>query len=132
MKDIMDKLEYKGKEYKLIFNFNVLEDIQEEYGTLEQALAEAYGKKTGEPSAKALAFIVTAMINEGIDIDNEEKGTEESFVSTRTANRMLTDFIQKNGVDNVIGVIDDLMGRSLQGGEDSKNESSTKTKKTSR
>lgn len=72
MKDIMDKLEYKGNEYKLIFNFNVLEEIQDKYGTLDNLLGQAYGRKTGEPSIKALSFIVTAMLNEGIDIDNED------------------------------------------------------------
>lgn len=134
MKDVMDKLEYKGKEYKLIFNFNVLEAIQEEYGTLGKLLDEAYGRKTGEPSAKALAFMIAAMINEGIDIDNEEAAPEgqKQPITTKQANRMLTEFVQKTGVDNVINVIDDLMGKSLQGGEDSKNESSTKTEKKSR
>lgn len=122
MKDIMDTLTYKGREYKLVFNFNVLEEIQNEYGTLGKMLDEAYGHKTGEPSAKALAFIIKAMVNEGIDIDNEDKTEPEPFITARQANRMLTDFVQKNGVDNVVKTIDDLMGRSLQGGENSKNE----------
>lgn len=124
MKDIMDKLEYKGKEYKLIFNFNVLEEIQSEYGTLAKMIEEAYGQNTGEPSAKALAFIIAAMVNEGIDIDNEELSPEQQQkpITLKQANRMLTEFVQKNGVDNVVKMIDDLMGASLQGGENSKNE----------
>lgn len=124
MKDIMDKLEYKGKEYKLIFNFNVLEEIQSEYGTLGKLIEEAYGEKTGEPSAKALAFMIAAMVNEGIDIENEELAPEEQLkpITLRQANRMLTEFVKTNGVDNVIKTIDNLMGASLQGGEDSKNE----------
>lgn len=122
MKDIMDKLEYKGKEYKLIFNFNVLEAIQDEYGTLDQMLGEAYGKKTGEPSIKALAFIIAAMVNEGIDIDNESKEVKEDFITQKQANRMLSEFVQKNGVENVISLVDNLMAKSLQGGESSKNE----------
>ena len=124
MKDIMDKLEYKGKEYKLIFNFNVLEEIQSEYGTLGKLIEEAYGQKTGEPSAKALAFIIASMVNEGIDIDNEDLPPEEQQkpITLKQANRMLTEFVQKNGVDNVVKIIDDLMGASLQGGENSKNE----------
>ena len=122
MKDIMDKLEYKGKEYKLIFNFNVLEAIQDEYGTLDQMLGEAYGKKTGEPSIKALAFIIAAMVNEGIDIDNESKEVKEAFITQKQANRMLSEFVQKNGVENVISLVDNLMAKSLQGGESSKNE----------
>lgn len=122
MKDIMDKLEYKGKEYTLIFNLNVLDEIQEKYGTLNKALMEAYGEKTGEPSIKALAFMITAMVNEGIDIDNEKREIPEKFITTKQANRMLTDFIQKNNIGDVVKLIDDLMTKSLQGGKDSKNE----------
>lgn len=133
MKDIMDKLEYKGIEYKLIFNFNVLEEIQDKYGTLDKLLGEAYGRTTGEPSIKALSFIVTAMLNEGIDIDNEDAApdAQKKPFTTKQVNRMLTDFIQKNSVEDLTELIDDLMTKSLQGGEDSKNESSTKTNKTS-
>ena len=95
MKDIMDKLEYKGKEYTLIFNFNVLEDIQEQYGTLDQALGEAYGKDTGEPSIKALSFIVMSMLNEGIDIDNETKEIPEKLLTQKQTNRILSNFVQE-------------------------------------
>lgn len=122
MKDIMDTLEYKGKEYKLIFNLNVLEEIQDKYGTLNKMLEQAYGHKTGEPSVKALSFIIAAMVNEGIDIENETKEVKESPITQKQANRMLTEFIQNNGVNNVVKLIDDLMSKSLQGGENSKNE----------
>lgn len=122
MKDIMDKLEYQGKEYKLIFNLNVLEEIQDKYGTLNKILMEAYGEKTGEPSVKALAFMIAAMINEGIDIDNEKREVPEKFITQKQANRMLTEFIQKNNIEDVVKLIDDLMTKSLQGGKDSKNE----------
>lgn len=122
MKDIMSKLDYQGKEYKLIFNLNVLDAIQDEYGTLQKMLEEAYGKKTGEPSIKALAFVVAAMANEAIDIETDGKATPEQLVTKKQANRMLSEFIQKNGVGDVVKLIDDLMAESLQGGKDSKNE----------
>lgn len=122
MKDIMDKLEYKGKEYKLIFNLNVLEEIQDKYGTLAKMLDEAYGKRTGEPSIKALSFIIMSMVNEAIDIESDGSGVKPEFITQKQANRMLTEFIQNNGVDNVVKLVDDLMAKSLQGGENSKNE----------
>ncbi len=122
MKDIMDTLTYKGKEYKLIFNLNVLEQIQDKYGTLAKLLDEAYGKKTGEPSIKALSFIIMSMVNEAIDIENESKEVPEKPITQKQANRMLTEFIQGNGVENVVKLVDDLMAKSLQGGENSKNE----------
>lgn len=122
MKDIMDTLTYKGKEYKLIFNLNVLEEIQDKYGTLNNLLEDAYGRKTGEPSIKALSFIIMSMVNEAIDIENESKEVPQPLITQKQANRMLTEFIQGNGVENVVKLVDDLMTKSLQGGENSKNE----------
>lgn len=123
MKDIMDTLTYKGKEYKLIFNLNVLQEMQDKYGTMAKCLDEAYGKDTGEPSLKALSFMVAAMINEAIDINNDEKGEKEPPVTEKMVNRMLSEFLQNSGdLTAVVGKIDDLMAKSLQGGKESKNE----------
>lgn len=124
MKDISDTLKYKGNEYTLVFNFNVLDAVQEKYGTLVKWIEEAYGKKTGEPSAKALAFIIAEMVNEGIDIDNEDRKPEEQLepITLKTANRMLSEFVKEYGIEKVITKVDDLMSKSVQGGESSKNE----------
>ena len=62
MKEISKTLEYKGKNYKLVFNLNVMEVIQDKYGTLEK-----WGKLTdgaendGEPNAKAVIFGIMAI-----------------------------------------------------------------------
>ena len=130
MKDISNTLTYRGKDYELVFNVNVLEAIQDEYITLTQWIEQGYGRKTGEPSAKALTFMLTEMINEGIEIKNEDATPEEQtpLLTRKKVGRMLTEL----GLNNIVEIIDDTMGKSLQGGEDSKNELSTKTKKTSR
>lgn len=124
MKDISDTLTYKGKEYKLVFDFNVMQDLQEEYGTFNKWVGEAYGQKTGEPSVKALAFAIMSMVNNGIEIENEDRKPEEAEkpITARQANRMLTELTKDGGLDGVIGSIDGLMNKSLQGGEASKNE----------
>ena len=84
------KFEYKGKEIKLVFNLNVMQSIQEEYKTVD-----AWGKLTdgesGEVDIKALIFGLTAMINEAIDIDNDENGTNEPFFSPKQVGRIITD-----------------------------------------
>lgn len=123
MKDINDTLTYKGKEYLLTFNLNVITDIQEKYGTLENWIEIAYGRKTGEPSTKALSFCVAAMINEGISIANEEGKEYTDPITEKQAGRMLSEMLKDNGgLEGVVGKIDELMQKSLQGGEDSKNE----------
>ena len=70
-------IEYKGNKYELVFNLNVMEDIQEEYGSVEAwgELVEA----EAEPKAKDIKYGFTAMLNEGIDIYNEEHADDEDF-----------------------------------------------------
>jgi hypothetical protein len=84
------KFEYKGKEIKLVFNLNVMQAIQAEYKTVD-----AWGKLTdgesGEVDIKALIFGLTEMINEAIDIDNDENGTDEPFLSPKKVGRIITE-----------------------------------------
>ena len=55
MKDFNGEIQYKDRTYRLVFNLNVMEDIQEKYGSIEE-----WGKLTdgaeGEPNAKAVIF----------------------------------------------------------------------------
>ena len=90
MKDVNKTIQYKDKEYTLIFNLNVMEAIQEEYGTINK-WAELTDGSEGEPNAKAVTFGFTQMINEGIDIKNEENGTEEKFLTMKQVGRMITE-----------------------------------------
>lgn len=108
MKEISKTLEYKDKKYKLVFNLNVMEVIQEKYGTLE-----SWGKLTdgaendGEPNAKAIIFGITAMLNEGIDIDNEENGTSEKMLTKKQVGRMITEIGLKASAQLMNGVVID-------------------------
>jgi hypothetical protein len=90
MKDINGTIQYKDKEYKLIFNLNVMESIQDKYESLEN-----WGKLTdgadGEPNVKAVIFGFAEMINEGIDMDNEENGTDNKPLTLKQVGRMITE-----------------------------------------
>jgi len=70
-------IDYKGEKYELVFNLNVMEEIQAEYGNVETwgNLVEA----EAEPKAKDIKFGFTVMLNEGIDIYNEEHENDEDF-----------------------------------------------------
>jgi hypothetical protein len=108
MKEISKTLEYKDKKYNLVFNLNVMEVIQEKYGTLEN-----WGKLTdgaennGEPNAKAVIFGITAMLNEGIDIENDENGTSEKMLTKKQVGRMITDLGLKSSAQLMNGVVVD-------------------------
>ena len=91
MKDFNGEIEYKGRKYKLVFNFNVMERIQEEYGSIEDWGALSDGGKGQEPNAKAVIFGFTEMLNEGIDIENEENGTDIKPFTKKQVGRMISE-----------------------------------------
>lgn len=91
MKDYNGEFEYKGKKYKLVFNLNVMEQIQDEYGSIDNWGKLTEGDETGEPNVKAVKFGFTAMINEAIDMENEENGTDLKPVTKQFVGRMLSE-----------------------------------------
>lgn len=115
MKSKLQEIEYKDKTYKLAFDLNVMEAIQDEFGSIE-----AWGKlvepEDGEPNIRALVFGATQMINEGIDIDNDENGTEETPLTHRKVARILTAV----GLDSVTDKVQQTVVDSTA--DDSKNE----------
>lgn len=113
MKDISGKIEYKGVEYKLLFTLNVMEDIQEEYGTLENWGKVMEGGKSGEPDAKAVKFGFAAMLNEGIEVMNEENGTDIKPFTLKQVGRMLIEI----GLANATGLLNQTVVDSTQSAE---------------
>ncbi len=124
MKDASTSIKYKDKEYKLVFNLNVMEEIQEEYGTIEKwgSLCEP-SEKNKEPDVKALKYGFRAMINEGIDIDNEQKGTNDSPLNLKQIGRLITEL----GTSDAMNALNKTVIESSKSTE--KNGSSTKKRK---
>lgn len=112
MKEISKVLNYKDKEYKIVFNLNVMEEIQDEYKSLDE-----WGKLTdgsqGEPNIKALIYGFTAMLNEGIEIDNEENGTDIKPFTKKQVGRMITDI----GLDTMANTLSETVVESTQSTE---------------
>ena len=115
IKEVSSKITYKDKDYKLVFNLNVMEKIQDEYKTLDKWGELTDGKK-GEVNIKALVFGITEMINEGIDIDNEDNGTNNPFVTHKQVGRILTEI----GIEKAAQNMNKLVVESTK--DDSKNE----------
>ena len=90
-REISDVIEYKGKKYKLVFNLNVTEAIQDEYKSIDAWGSLTDGETTGEVNVKALIFGLMSMINEGIEIDNEDNGTNEPLLTHKQVGRIITD-----------------------------------------
>ncbi|WP_304068678.1 hypothetical protein [Megamonas hypermegale] len=120
MKDISGTITYKGKDLNLVFNLNVLEEIQEEYETFAKWCDLVGGDNRIEPDAKAVIFGFRAMVNEGIDIANDDLPDEEKQkpMTLKQVGRMLTEI----GMDTAITQMNSVVSGSTKGGEDSKNE----------
>jgi hypothetical protein len=89
MKDYKFNFEVEGVNYPLVFNLNVMETIQEEYGTIEKWGALTDGKG-GEVNVKALKFGLTEMINEAIEMENETTGEKRELLTNKQVGRLIT------------------------------------------
>ena len=107
MRDYRGSLTYKDHEYKLVFNLNVMETLQEKYGTVEK-----WGILTDgdEPDAAAIKFGVCAMLNEGIDIENEETGSELKPFTLKQVGRLLSEV----GLNTAAGAMRETVMESVE------------------
>lgn len=77
-------------EYPLAFTMNVLEKIQDKYGSYERWVDMTDGKEQ-EVNIGALKFGITEMINEGIDIENEKLESKREFLTLKQVGRIITE-----------------------------------------
>ena len=89
MKDYKFTFNVDGNDYSLVFNLNVMEAIQNKYGSV-QKWGRLTDNKKGEPNAKALIFGFTEMVNEAIEIENDELGTNKPLLSLKQVGRIIT------------------------------------------
>lgn len=117
MKDVIKYIETENKNYPIVMNLNVLEIIQENYGTIEKWI-EIIDSTEDLPKIKDLKVGLTAMINEGIDIENEKNGTNEPFLTVKQVGRILSEV----GLGNITKIIVSLSVESTKVDDEPKNE----------
>lgn len=115
MKDFYTELELNGKKHLLCFDLNVMEAIQAEYGTIDK-WSELTSGENGEADAKAIIFGFREMLNEGIEISNEQNGTDEKPLTHKQVGRIITQL----GLENVGSKLGEAI--SLANKDESKNE----------
>lgn len=116
MQDKICYVETKNRKYPICFNLNVMEEIQEKYGSLEE-----WGKivqQTGEPKIKDLKVGLLAMINEAIDIENEESEIKISFITEKQLGRIITEI----GIEEIANKIKEITIKSTKTDDEPKNE----------
>ena len=120
MQDVKKSFSHDGVDYPLVFNLNVMERVQQEYGSVElwgdytdgtfngrkeyekkngagswdELEIDERAKFKGEPDAKSIIFGFTEMINEGLDIENEENALKgispRPMMSLKQVGRLVT------------------------------------------
>lgn len=115
MKDTICFIETEDKKYPLVFNLNVMEDIQEKYGSMDKWGSAVQGD--GEPNIKTLKAGLMAMINEGIDILNEKSEEKMPFVTEKQVGRIVSEV----GINKICDAIKDVTVKSTKTGDEEKN-----------
>ena len=116
MKNTVVYIETEKKKYPLAFNLNVMEEIQEAYGSLDE-----WGRITqgaGEAKIKDLKVGILAMINEAIDMQNEENNTNEPMLNARQLGRIMSEV----GIERIVKSIQEITIASTKTDDNEKNE----------
>ena len=116
MIDKINYLETKTEKYPLVFSLNVMEAIQDKYGSIDKW--SSLIQKNGEPDIKALKFFMTEAINEGIEIENEKNNEKRKSVTSKQFGRILTEV----GLSDTANKIMTTISESIQTDDTSKNE----------
>ena len=114
-KNIIKELKVNDKvSYPLAFTLNVMETLQEKYGTFQNWADAVEGKGKGkEPSIKAIKYGLTEIINEGLDIEADEKGTEYKPLSEKKVGRILSEI----GLENATAQLTEIVVESTKSDE---------------
>ena len=115
MKNAVVYIETEKKKYPLAFNLNVMEEIQEAYGSLDE-----WGRITqgaGEAKIKDLKVGILAMINEAIDMQNEENNTNEPMLNTKQVGRIMSEV----GIERIVKSIQEITIASTKTDDNEKN-----------
>ncbi len=115
MKNTVVYIKTAKKDYPLAFNLNVMEEIQEAYGSLDE-----WGRITqgaGEVKVKELKVGILAMMNEAIDMMNEENNTSEPLLDGKKVGRIMTEV----GIEKIVAAIQEITIESTKGEDNEKN-----------
>lgn len=119
MQDKLTYIKWNDKDYPIVFNINVMEEIQEAYGSVRAWGSIVDNAEGGEPKVKDLKIGLMWMINEGIDIENERKGKNDPMVTAKQVGRLISDV----GFEAITNEIKNITVASTQTGDnEGKNE----------
>ena len=118
MKEKLRYIETENKKYPICFNLNVMEEIQEQYGSMSKWGELVESKVDGEPRVKDLKIGLMIMINEGIDIENENADVKQELLNTKQVGRIIGEI----GFTKLTETIKEITVASTKTENNSKNE----------
>lgn len=119
MLEIKKYIETRDEKYPVIFSFNVLEEIQNKYGSFdnwshiiegEELIGTEWEKK--EPKISDVKYFIKIAINEGIDLENEKNNQNRKFLTDKQVGRLISEV----GVHKISQIIRDVIQTSTIGG----------------
>ena len=119
MNNKLTYIETEKRNYPIVFNINVMEEFQEAYGSFA-VWGNLVGNENGEePKLKDLKIGLMFMINEGIDIENEEKGEHNPMLTEKQVGRLISEV----GFEEITSKMKNLIVESTNTGDnEGKNE----------
>lgn len=103
MKEKIIYLEAGNEKYPLAFNVNVMEEIQNEYGSISRwgSIVENKDSAESEPKIKDLKVGMLFMVNEGIEIENEKSETKRELLNSKQLGRLLSKIGLKEVIEKI-------------------------------
>lgn len=95
-------IKLRGNEYPMAFNLNVIEAIQEKYGTIVNWQDKMTPAKDGEAQFKDIKWTLMSFINEGIEIENDENEEKRPLITEKQLGRLITSMEDIKSVSEAI------------------------------
>lgn len=115
MEEQYELIKYKDETYKIVCNLNVMQEIQEKYHSFSEWATKISGNnEEKEPDISAIKFGFMAMINEGIEIENENTGKTLKKLESKQVGRIISKFGLVNSAQLMAKVISESAGTSQE------------------
>lgn len=116
MLNTYERIKIGEREYPIAFNLNIMEQIQEEYGSFEKWY-EIFASIEGEVPYKDLIWTFNKLLNEGADLERDEGRSDLALLNHKQTGRLIGVFGQVEAINAMFA----LVSKSMPKPDDSKN-----------
>ena len=102
MLEKMEHVKIGDNEYPITFNLNILEKVQEIYGSMVSWQNLLFGEGTKEPSLKVCIWTFAEMMNEAIDIENDDKTEKKPMLALKQVGRIISKLGMVGAIDAIL------------------------------